>query len=58
MKEKDFFQNNMPCDSLIFDVLQANSDTFNSTLYDNMVIIKKYFNKKQIIHKLFLKYLI
>jgi len=50
-----FFKNNLPCDSLILDLVHPSKDTFNSMLFNNMAIINHYFNKKDMLKKDFFK---
>lgn len=49
VKKSDFFKNGNPCDSLIFTVIPPSKDQFSKTLFNNMSIINKYFNKTKVI---------
>lgn len=46
VKSSIFFYNNLPCDSLILDLVHPSRDPFNSALFNSMAIINHHFNKK------------
>ena len=49
---EDFFKNDLPCDEFVFDVIETigENDVFGHMLLNNIDIINKYFNKKDIIN--------
>lgn len=45
--EKDFFRDNLPCDSYVYNAITASEDdVINSNIYHDMSIINRHFNKK------------
>lgn len=45
-QESDFFQNGLPCDSMVFNAITATCvDVINSNIFNDMAVINKYFMK-------------
>lgn len=56
MNEKDFFIDELPCDSAILDAI-APSELFSHILFNNIEIINRYYDKKNIIKNNFGKWI-
>lgn len=58
-KKEDFFKNNLPCECYSETTINSNkaNDIYIHTLLNNMSIINKHFNKKNVYKKNFFKYI-
>lgn len=57
MKEKDFFYNNLPCESAILNAITpSNENVVSKIWFNDWAVINKYFNKKKSIKENFLKW--
>lgn len=57
VKPTDFFKKGKPCEMGIFNPPMADDETFVSVLNNNIRVINRHFNKKEILHKNLSKYL-
>lgn len=57
VKPTDFFKNGLPCDSAVLSPIISGSDSdFSHILINNIQLINKHFNKKEVIKKEFRKF--
>ena len=59
MKKEDFFKNNLPCEEYAENINMPRGylENFAHTLLNNIGIINKHFNKKEVMRKHFFKYI-
>lgn len=56
VKESDFFKNGYPRDIAVFDIGIKDDEVHGSAVYNSLLLINKYFNKKEVLRKNFLKW--
>lgn len=51
VRERDFFEDGLPCDSKVYNIITALASSFPSSVFCDMQLINKYFVKNQLFSK-------